>query len=219
MIDLDTTALVIFDCDGVLVDSEPLANEVLASHATKLGWSMDGETSQKLFKGMTMTQIHLHFEEKLGYSLSRDWIELYYSDSFALFRKRLKPILGVRELIQRIKNAGKKVCVASQGPHNKMRLTLGVTDLWDHFDGNIFSAQDVERPKPYPDLFLHAAQEMGIMPEHCCVIEDSQTGLKAARAAQMQVIYYAPGASPHEKKQHPVGEMVGHMNEIFSYRT
>lgn len=218
MIDFDTTELVIFDCDGVLVDSEPLANEVLASHATKIGWSMDRETSQKLFKGMTMAQIHLHFEEKLGHSLSRDWIQLYYTDSFALFKKRLQPILGVSELIERVKNAGKKVCVASQGPHNKMRLTLGVTRLWDHFDGNIFSAQDVERPKPYPDLFLHAAQQMGIPPEHCCVIEDSQTGLKAAREANMQFIYYAPEVSPCEKTQYPAGQVMRRMDEIFPHR-
>jgi len=215
MIDLDTTELVIFDCDGVLVDSEPLANEVLASHATRIGWPMDREASQSLFKGMTMAQIHLRFEEKMGHPLSRDWIELYYTDSFALFEKRLQPVPGVSELIERVRNARKRVCVASQGPHNKMRLTLGVTGLWDHFSGNIFSAQDVARPKPYPDLFLHAAQQMGVAPELCCVIEDSQTGLKAAKAAKMRAIYYAPEVLPHEEAEHPVGEVTNHMDEIF----
>ena len=219
MIDLNATDLVIFDCDGVLVDSEPLANEVLASHATTLGWSMDQEISQKLFKGMTMAQIHHRFEERLERTLSRDWIELYYTDCFALFKKRLKPISGVGDLIARVKSAGKRVCVASQGPHNKMRLTLGVTGLWDHFDGRIFSAHDVARPKPYPDLFLHAAQKMGVTPEYCCVIEDSQTGLKAARAAKMPVIYYASEMLAAEQAQFPVGEVALHMDEIFPHRT
>jgi len=214
MIDFKTFECVIFDCDGVLVNSEPLANEVLASHATALGWSMDAERSLQLFKGMTMTQIHQRFEDHLQCSLNRDWIEQYYLDSFELFKKRLEPIDGIENLIIKMKRAGKKVCVASQGPHDKMRLTLGITNLWDYFEGNIYSAQDVPRPKPYPDLFLHAAAQMNVSPKQCCVIEDSQTGLKAARAAEMKVIYYAPEVLSSAKNQYPTDVVISHMDEV-----
>jgi len=217
MIDFNTIELVFFDCDGVLVNSEPLANEVLAYHATALGWSLNAERSQQLFKGMTMTQIHQRFEDHLQCPLNCDWIEQYYSDSFELFKKRLEPINGVENLIIRAKTAGKKVCVASQGPHDKMRLTLGITNLWDHFEGNIYSARDVPRPKPYPDLFLHAASQMNVSPKLCCVIEDSQTGLKAARAAHMKVIYYAPEILPSSKSQNPSDRVISHMDEVLPH--
>jgi len=191
MYDLTGIDLVIFDCDGVLVDSEPLANEVLASHATALGWKMDGVTSQSLFKGMTMKQIHLLLEKQIARSLDDGWIEKYYQDSFSVFKERLRPIEGVHELVKRVKKSGRKVCVASQGPMRKMQLTLSVTGLWDDFDGHIFSAYDVARPKPFPDLFLHAAETMNVIPNKCCVIEDSETGLKAALAAKMKTLYFS----------------------------
>jgi len=192
MRDLSGIELVIFDCDGVLVDSEPLSNQVLASHATAMGWEMDGPKSQSLFKGMKMTQIHALFEKRRGRTLDAGWIEQYYRDSFALFKTDLRPVTGVEALIKRVKASGRKICVASQGPMEKMRLTLGVTGLWDYFGGDIFSAHDVARPKPFPDLFLHAASMMGAAPSKCCVIEDSETGLTAAQAAEMDVIYFAP---------------------------
>ena len=192
MRDLSGIELVIFDCDGVLVDSEPLSNQVLASHASAMGWEMDGPTSQSLFKGMKMTQIHALFEKRRGRTLDAGWIEQYYRDSFALFKTDLRPVTGVEALIKRVKASGRKICVASQGPMEKMRLTLGVTGLWDYFGGDIFSAHDVARPKPFPDLFLHAASMMGSLPSKCCVIEDSETGLTAAQAAEMDVIYFAP---------------------------
>jgi len=192
MRDLSGIELVIFDCDGVLVDSEPLSNQVLASHATAMGWEMDGPKSQSLFKGMKMTQIHALFEKRRGRTLDAGWIEQYYRDSFALFKTDLRPVTGVEALIKRVKASGRKICVASQGPMEKMRLTLGVTGLWDYFGGNVFSAHDVARPKPFPDLFLHAASMMGAAPSKCCVIEDSETGLTAAQAAEMDVIYFAP---------------------------
>ena len=195
MRDLSGIELVIFDCDGVLVDSEPLSNQVLASHATAMGWEMDGPKSQSLFKGMKMTQIHALFEKRRGQTLDAGWIKQYYRDSFALFKTDLRPVKGVEALIKRVKASGRKICVASQGPMEKMRLTLGVTGLWDYFGGDIFSAHDVARPKPFPDLFLHAASMMGAAPSKCCVIEDSETGLTAAQAAEMDVIYFAPIAS------------------------
>lgn len=203
--------LVIFDCDGVLVDSEPLSNTVLADHATRMGWAMTGAESQSIFKGMTMTQVHNHIETTLGQSLSDGWISQYYADSGALFKTDLRAIEGIEALIERLKTSQKSVCVASQGPHEKMNITLGTTGLLPHFSGNIFSAQDVSRPKPYPDLFLHAAKTMGVVPERCCVIEDSVTGVKAANAANMKVIYYDDTASSPAL----TAVTVSHMQDIF----
>jgi len=211
MHDLAGIELVIFDCDGVLVDSEPLANEVLAVHATNFGWKMDGQMSQSLFKGMTMQQIHQLFEKRIGHVLEDDWIEQYYLDTFSVFETRLKPIKRVHQLIQRVKESGRRICVASQGPMRKMRLTLGVTGLWDYFDGNIFSAHDVARPKPFPDLFLHAANVMDTVPAKCCVIEDSETGLQAAHAAKMNVIYFT--SEPETSRGHVT--TITHMNEVL----
>lgn len=196
MVSLDDIDLVIFDCDGVLVDSEPLSNEVLACHATTLGWPMDGSLSQSIFKGMTMQQVHIRIEQELGLELDNAWIEDYYYESFALFEQKLEPIPNVANLIKRVVSRNKKICVASQGPHRKMALTLRVTGLENYFGDYIFSARDVERPKPYPDLFLHAANEMEVSPERCCIIEDSLTGVKAAHAAGMHIIFYNTAREP-----------------------
>ena len=207
MISWDNIDLIIFDCDGVLVDSEPLSNAVLANHAAQMGWDMTGAESQSYFKGMTMTQVHSRIEAELGRSLNDRWIEDYYADSYALFKTDLKAIKGVKALTQRFKNAGKLLCVASQGPHEKMNITLGTTGLAGYFEGNIFSAQDVGRPKPYPDLFLHAARTMGVEPDRCCVIEDSLTGVKAANAATMRVIFYDEAACTQTVKALTVHQM------------
>ena len=215
MINFDDIELIIFDCDGVLVDSESLSNEVLAVHATAFGWPMTAAESQGHFKGMTMRQIHELFEKREGRSLNDAWIEKYYQDSFAAFETGLRAVAGVEDLIKRAQSRGLKICVASQGPKRKMQLTLGVTGLWDYFAGNVFSAHDVARPKPYPDLFLHAAETMNVDPSQCCVIEDSPSGLKAADAAGMRVIYYDAGGA--DKDAEPTSEYVrfSSMDEVL----
>lgn len=216
MIALPDIDLVIFDCDGVLVDSEPLSNAVLAKHAARLGWAMDAEESQSRFVGMTMTQVHDSIEAKLETSLDQSWIDQYYTDCFALFSEKLTAVDGVDALIRRVLGAGKKICVASQGPHEKMQLTLGVTGLGDYFTGHIFSARDVARPKPFPDLFRHAANSMDVAPQRCCVIEDSLSGVRAANAAGMPVIHYAPRGLANDGAVQDIAASVSAMHEIFS---
>lgn len=190
MISITQTDLVIFDCDGVLVDSEPLSNAVMAAHITRLGWPMDGAGSIQRFKGFTMAQVHTAIEIHLGQAIDPAWRDAFHQDQEDHMRRDLQAVTGVRALTDRVHAAGLRSCVASQGRHEKMAISLGATGLYDTFKGRIFSAVDVARPKPAPDLFLHAAKQMGVTSARCVVIEDSVTGVKAARAAHMRVIGY-----------------------------
>lgn len=192
LITTDQTDLIIFDCDGVLVDSEPLSNDVMAEHITRLGWAMNGRESIQRFQGKTMAQVHTAIEAQLGRQIDPIWRKAFHRDQEEKMRTGLQIIPGVRELIDRVHSAGLKSCVASQGRHEKMAISLGTTELLSIFVGRIFSAVDVSRPKPAPDLFLHAAHKMKADPARCIVIEDSLTGVTAALAANMRVIGYDP---------------------------
>lgn len=183
-----STRLVIFDCDGVLVDSEPIANAVMAAALTAQGWPMTGAESVARFKGGHMHQVHEALEAELGRSVPRDWIEKF-DEACRLALTEVQAVDGIADLIARVRSSGLEICVASQGPHEKMAVTLKAAGLDQIFSGRIFSSVDVARPKPAPDLFLHAAKRCNVLPEHCLVIEDSPTGVAAAHAADMQVIY------------------------------
>ncbi|WP_298914461.1 HAD family hydrolase [uncultured Algimonas sp.] len=192
MIQRRTTDLVIFDCDGVLVDSEPISNAVMAEHITRLGWPMKGAESVRRFKGRTMAQVHAVIECRLGRAVDPAWRAAFHREQEDRMRTELRPVPGIKALIGRVHAAGLDSCVASQGRHEKMAISLGATGLLEVFAGRIFSAVDVARPKPHPDLFLHAARQMQADPSHCVVIEDSPTGIEGALAAGMHVIGYDP---------------------------
>jgi HAD superfamily hydrolase (TIGR01509 family) len=180
--------LVIFDCDGVLVDSERLANRVLAELLTEAGLPTTTEESIATYMGLSMASCFAMAEEKLGSPLPADILDRYHADVFEAFDRELEAIPGVAEVVRRLRWPS---CVASSGEHERMRRTLGRTGMHDHFEGRIFSASDVERGKPHPDLFLHAADRMGVAPERCVVVEDSPYGVRAAVAAGMTVLGYA----------------------------
>ena len=182
------TRLIIFDCDGVLVDSETLSNAVMAEALTAQGWPISGAESMARFKGGHMHQVHAALEAQLGRSLSRDWI-VEFDAACQIALTNVKAVDGIDALITRVETAELSMCVASQGPHEKMAVTLKAAGFDKLFAGKIFSSRDVEHPKPAPDLFLHAARSCSVAPEHCLVIEDSLTGVSAAKAANMQVIY------------------------------
>lgn len=191
------TRLIIFDCDGVLVDSEGIANRIMAKHITRAGWRMSGAESEARFKGWTMTQVIESVETHLGRRLPPSWQERFEEDCFSAFADELQPVDGVIELIRRVHRAGLMSCVASQGSRRKMDVTLKAAGLIDMLGGHIFSAANIGRPKPAPDIFLHAAMRMSTPASQCLVIEDSVTGVTAALAAGMDVIGYDPhGAGP-----------------------
>jgi len=183
-------SLVIFDCDGVLVDSEPIAARLTAESVSELGWPMTAEMAKAEFLGDTFKNIIRRVEEKIGAKVPEDWPARSQARLFAALQRDLTPVAGVRFAIDKLLAAGATLAVASQGAHAKMQITLRVTGLLPFFEGRIFSAYDVERPKPFPDLFLHAANTLGFAPSHTVVIEDSTRGVKAALAAGMRILGY-----------------------------
>jgi HAD superfamily hydrolase (TIGR01509 family) len=184
--------LVIFDCDGVLVDSEVISNEVLARALTAEGLPTTLAQSRRDYQGLLLAEIDSRAQAKLGRPLTHDWIERYERDRTTAFRRELRAVPGVAEAVRHIQAAGVAVCVASQGKLEKTRLSLKLTKL-DHLfpDEAMFSAYSVPRGKPHPDLFLHAAQTMAAEPARCAVVEDTPSGVTAAVAAGMLVLGYA----------------------------
>lgn len=184
--------LVIFDCDGVLVDSEVISNEVLARRLTAEGLSTTLAQARRDYQGLLLADIRAAAEAKVGRQLPQDWLALYEHERDEAFRDGLKPVPGAAEALGRIRSVGLRVCVASQGKLEKIRLSLGLTGLLDLFSEQaLFSAYSVPRGKPHPDLFLHAASAMGVGPAACAVVEDTPSGVTAAVAANMRVLGYA----------------------------
>ena len=185
--------LVIFDCDGVLVDSEPIAYEVLSSILARLGVSMAPEEVGVRFFGKTVPQCIELAEELIGRRIPPDFIAAWREELYSTFRERpVQAVAGVREAVEQL---GAPVCVVSNGPIEKMHTTLGVTELLPLFEDRLFSP-DLGLPgKPEPDLFLAAARSVQAQPEHCVVIEDSPGGIRGALAAGMQA--YGFTGLPH----------------------
>lgn len=193
--------LVVFDCDGVLVDSERIAVRVDAVVLAGLGWELTEAEIIDRFTGRSSLSMTRQVEEHLGRSLPADWEEEFahlYHDALAA---ELTPVEGIVDALDSLTHLS--TCVASSGSHEKMRFTLGIIDLHPRFEGRIFSATEVEHGKPAPDLFLHAARRMGVPPEACAVVEDSQYGLRAARAAGMRAFAYDGGTTPVERLEGP----------------
>jgi HAD superfamily hydrolase (TIGR01509 family) len=181
--------LVIFDCDGVLVDSEPISNGVLAEMLSEQGLTMTLAQTRLEYQGMTLAQVREHAQERLGRELPPGWLDEYQRRRAERFRASLRPVPGAAEAVRTVAAAGVKVCVASQGSLEKSSLTLGLTGLDALFAADaVFSAAQVPRPKPYPDLFLHAAAAMRVGPERCAVVEDTRSGIAAARSGGMLAI-------------------------------
>jgi HAD superfamily hydrolase (TIGR01509 family) len=184
---------VIFDCDGVLVDSEPASNRVLAEVLTELGLPTTTEQSMATFMGRSWATNLEIIEQRLGRPAPPDLTERYRRRRDAALRREVEPVDGILEALDRI---DLPACVASSGDHGKMAITLGATGLLDRFRGRIFSAADLPdgRGKPKPDLLLHAARQMGWEPQTTAVVEDSEPGIQAGVAAGMQVFGYRVAA-------------------------
>ena len=174
----------------MLVDSEPIAARHTALAVSELGWQMTAADAKREFLGDTHTNIVRRVEQHIGRQVPEDWATRSQASFFAALERELQPVPGVRLAVEALAAAGATLAVGSQGSHEKMQLTLRVTGLLPLFEGRIFSANQVSRPKPAPDLFLLACQTLGFSPEQTVVVEDSTRGVAAALAAGMRVLGY-----------------------------
>jgi HAD superfamily hydrolase (TIGR01509 family) len=203
--------LVIFDCDGVLVDSERLAIKIDVKVLSKLGWEMSEAEVIDRFVGVSDSHFKRAIEAQIGRQLPDDWEDEFRPLYRAAFAQELTAVDGVVDALDQITI---RKCVASSGTHEKMRYTLGLTGLYDRFDGHIFSATEVPNGKPAPDLFLYAAERMGVPPADCVVVEDSVMGVKAARAAGMRVFAYGGGVTLGAKLAGPLTTVFTDMRRL-----
>ncbi len=207
--------LVIFDCDGVLVDSEPISNTVLARALTGAGLPTSTEEALRTYKGRILSDVVAVAESKLGSSLPAGFTERYESDRLVEFQRSLGPIPGAADAVRAVSAAGVKVCVASQGKPEKTELTLSLTGLRELFGADaLFSAYSVARGKPHPDLFLHAARSMGASPERSVVVEDTAIGVTAAVAAGIRVLGFAPDGDGAALTEAGAAEVLGSLAEL-----
>ncbi len=192
-------SLIIFDCDGVLVDSERLAAEGMVESLRLLGLEMSYREIRKEFVGLSWVDTISAIEKRLGHPIPQDWHRRRHNPDRLHFLEQLQPVPGVHGVIDHLREAKLPYCVASSGETAKMNATLGATGLLHLFEGLLFSATMVSRGKPHPDLFLYAAKQMGHAPARCVVVEDSIHGVKAGRAAGMRVLAYA--GDPHSDEK------------------
>jgi HAD superfamily hydrolase (TIGR01509 family) len=188
--------LIIFDCDGVLVDSETLENEVVAQCLTKAGLPMTGPQARARYIGLSMAKLMELVEAEMGRPLPSGWLADFHARSRARLEVEIAAIDGVIAAIDALEAKGFATAVASSGEHAKMAITLGRTGLYERFKGRIFSAQDVAQGKPAPDVYLLAAKTLGHAPETCFAVEDSPNGARAAVAAGMHTFGYAAQIDP-----------------------
>ena len=186
---------IIFDCDGVLVDSEEISSKILIEMANALGIEIDMEYADINFTGKSLESVFLHIEQLAGNKFPKNHEEDYRNRTFKAFKSELNPIKGIHKVLNEI---SVPYCVASNGPTDKMRLNLSITNLLDKFENKMFSAYEIKRWKPDPELFLHAAKTMGFAPSDCAVIEDSIAGIIAARKGGFDVYGYAKTSNQEE---------------------
>ncbi len=183
--------LVIFDCDGVLVDSEPLSVRVLVEALNRHGIDMAEEEAYRRFLGRSLATMTQVMDEEYGFHTGPEFLEGLRVDLYSLFKTDLRPIGGIAETLDGL---GMMTCVASSSQLERIRLSLSLTGLLTRLEPHIFSASMVKNGKPAPDLFLHAAREMGVEPKDCIVIEDSPAGIEAAHRAGMTAFAFTGGS-------------------------
>lgn len=207
--------LIIFDNDGVLVNSEPIANRILAAYLSEVGHPTTYEESVRDYMGGSVQRVHDLIRERTGEQLPEGFGDTLHRRTFDAFRRELEPVPGVAEVLKQLSADQVPYCLASSGSHERIRVALDRTRLRGHFDDDrIFSSQDVRHGKPAPDLFLHAAEVMGVAPARCAVVEDSPLGVEAARAAGMDVYGYAAMTPPAKLAQ--ASTLFPEMNQLLS---
>ncbi len=202
--------LIIFDCDGTLVDSEYLCNLALQQQLAELGIDSDAEELMALYRGVKLNVTLTSLESEFDTRFPNSFIPDYRLKVKHLFEQHLKANEGVKDLLASLKIP---FCVASSAPREKIEKALQVTGLAQYFNDNIFSSYEIDSWKPEPGIFLHAAKTMNVEPAQCYVVEDSLVGLQAANGAKMKSIYYAPRL----EEKHPLASVqIKHMTEVIN---
>ncbi|MGB5420466.1 HAD family hydrolase [Algibacter sp.] len=204
---------IIFDCDGVLVDSETIGGGVLVDMANSLGANLKFENTNKLFKGKSLEDCMGIISKEVSKPLPSSFELEYREKSFKAFKEGIQPINGIAEVLKKLKVP---FCVASSGPESKIRLNLELTGLLPFFDSNIFSCYTIQKWKPEPDVFLWASETMGFKPNECLVIEDSISGVRAANAGGFDVFGYAEHDYNNELRFEAT-KTFNHMEELLGF--
>ena len=178
--------MVIFDCDGVLVDSEPITNQLMRDDLAAHGLDLPMEEIMRLFVGGTIVGVFERARD-MGAQLPDDWVDTFYEQMFVALADKVAPIPGAVDVLTRLQAAGIPFAIGSNGPHRKMQITLARCGLAELLGDRVYSREDVANPKPAPDVYLKAAADAGVAPGRCAVIEDSASGAKAGQAAGMTV--------------------------------
>ena len=207
---------VIFDCDGVLVDSERLMNVVFTGMLNELGLSYSFAETTHTFMGRSMTSCMQIVEQELGRRAPADFLRVLDERAGAVFARELRTVPGVEAVLDALDHAGTPYAVASSGSYEKMQVTLGITGLLPRLAGRITSATEVAHGKPAPDVFLLAATRLGVPPMQCIVIEDSLLGIQAALAAGMRVIGYAAMVSAADMRTAGATHVVTTMADVVA---
>lgn len=193
--------LVIFDCDGVLVDSELITSRVLRDNLAQHGLDMEEAQIEALFVGGTMAGV-MKTARDMGAALPDDWLDHIYPEIFAALEVECKAVPEIEMVLDALDAAGIRYAIGSNGPIAKMDVTLRCCGMWDRFSGRMYSAHDCAASKPAPDVYLKAAAKAGIVPARCVVIEDSATGARGGAAAGMPVYGFARGGAREKLAPH-----------------
>jgi HAD superfamily hydrolase (TIGR01509 family) len=203
--------LVIFDCDGVVVDSERVVHEVFGNFIRALGAKLDAARMNELFLGRRLEDCVAIVERLTGRSVPREALDHYRAERDRVLREQVRPVEGVREVLESLTVP---YCIASSGEHAKMRTTLGATEMLPLFEGRLFSATEVSRGKPAPDVFLLAAERMGAAPARTAVVEDSVNGVLAGCAAGMTVFGFGGLVPPSDLAKAGAFRTFTHMRQL-----
>ncbi|MFD3487437.1 HAD family hydrolase [Streptomyces sp. NPDC058665] len=212
---LRDTRLVIFDCDGVLVDTERIGPAVVAELVTEAGWSLTPAQVRQRFLGRPESYLYEQVRAHATVSIGPEWLDTYRSRVRDAFAARPRTMPGVQDLLAFLDLRQLPYCVASSGSHERIEHSLSATGLLERFTGRVFSADDVPLGKPAPDLFLHAARSQNCPPAHCLVIEDSPAGVDAALAAGMPVVGYSGGPTESGSLAHATHGVIPDLTHLM----
>lgn len=203
---------IIFDCDGVLVDSEEISNRVHIEMVKEIGLDIEMEYAMEKFSGKSLNSIFEYFEERIGKKLPNNFESEFRRRTFELFKTDIQAIPGIHDLLDKISIP---ICVASSGPLEKIKLNLTSTNLIEKFNNNIFSSYEIGSWKPDPGIFEHAAKSMGFEPKDCVVIEDSISGINAAKRGGFEVFGFTNGINKGTFKNEGI-KVFHHMEALIT---